>query len=133
MVLPQDKRSDAPKKEQSRIFRVIKGAVGPFPPNHKFSEAEFKRLNPLPKDQSVREQMDVDTYHDDLLERLTTLGVISEAPGETPDVTPLGPESGVNVGKPIRNPTITNAVKEELERQKAVAAAKAEKPAEAPK
>lgn len=73
-----------------RIF-VAKKHVGPFPVDHPFSESEFRRLAPIPDTQAARDQINPETYHDELLEYHISSGAIVEDPDAKPRKAPLGP------------------------------------------
>jgi hypothetical protein len=108
----------AKQEQQSppeRVFRVISGNVGPWSEHsgHCFTETEFKRLTPLPKE--TPDGIDRDTYHEALINRLVAAKKIRHDPTATATETPLNPD-----GMPqsaVKNPAIALAVKEELESQ----------------
>lgn len=87
----------ASPKGKGRVFTTRKH-VGPFfgteSQPHSFSEDEFIRLHPIPKVAVESGQIDPDTYHNALLNRLLTLGAITEDPKAVPMPTPAGPENG---------------------------------------
>lgn len=108
--------------EPGRTFKVTKGQVGPWPLGHAFAEREFQRLNPLPTSDLAKATIDLDTYHNDLLERLVALGVIVNSPDAKPSPTPLGPESSPPTNRVTPgNPAIMEAVRVELERREQAA------------
>lgn len=98
-------------KGHGRIFQTMKH-VGPFagtPPRlgsrgevmvkgipHVFSEAEFRRLHPIPEKAIKNGQIDPATYHEALLDRLLKIGDIELASSSEPMVTPVGPENKGN-------------------------------------
>lgn len=114
--MPRPSTSDSPSEtsEQNpgRIFKTVSGTVGKFyhdsgkPPlvkarPHVFSEAEFVRVYAIPKtkDGKMPEDIDPETYHAALLQRLLMIGAIVEAPGETPMPTPgFSPTNSKNHG-----------------------------------
>lgn len=114
--MPRPSQSDSPSETNEqpivRIFKTTNGSVGRFyhdpgrPPlvksrPHVFSETEFVRVYAIPKnkDGKISEDIDPETYHAALLQRLLMIGAIVEAPGETPMPTPgFSPTNSKNHG-----------------------------------
>lgn len=80
-TIESPRKTDAEPERRNRIFKVVDGYVGKFPPGHPFSESYFAQLNPIPE-KAIN--IDRATYYDALLNRLIVRGAIIEAPGETP-------------------------------------------------
>ena len=96
-------------ERRERVFKTVKGTVGnfvhvperigngtlsnpQFPAQpHVFSESEFARVYPIPKNAKTDAAIDPDTYHAACLSRLLRIGAIVEAPGEKPMQTPGNP------------------------------------------
>lgn len=85
--MPKDQfKPDSP----DRVF-VAKHTVGSIGAGTPFSESEFRRLHPLPRDPAQAAQLG-DSYHDDLISRLLASGAIEEAKeGTEPQPVPPGP------------------------------------------
>lgn len=84
--------------DEGRIFRVVRGVVGPWnlmgPKGPDvFTESEFARHHPLPTTDIGKAQVNCATYHADLLDRLLRIGVIVVSPGSVPTPTPIYPGS----------------------------------------
>lgn len=120
-VQPQDnKKADAP----DRVFRVIKGQMGPWPEGSSFAESEFKRIHAIPENDLAKAQIQSETYHADLIGRLLALGVISElAMGSAAGPTPTGPESGNVVPSNIAIKQSTERVLQQRAQEQAAMAA----------
>lgn len=122
-VLDPPKKAVASKTSESvgqdRIFRVVKGQVGPFRANEGavFTEAEFRRLNPIPDTKIAASQIKADTYHADLITRLLKLGNIVSDPTAEPTPTPMRP--GGSPPESSSNPMIEQAVNDVLARRAA--------------
>lgn len=111
------------ERKPERKFKILKGQVGPWSvtghngkPNV-FTETEFKRVNPIGPSGRADESIDPETYHSDLINRLLAMGLIAHAPDDEPNATPLGPES--SPGKPVRNQSIAESVREYMANQPA--------------
>ena len=107
---PAESKEAAP----DRIFKTVKGQVGPYPHRHVrgadgvrkevpfvFSESQFVRDHPIsnplgPDRRPLKENplIDAATYHKECLQSLLDIGAIIEAPGETPMPTPNRPAVG---------------------------------------
>ena len=82
----------ADQKTKPKAYRVIKGQLGPFPKDHVFTEAEFRKLNPLPAPAKPGEEEDFDreTYHQSAIDLHLANGIIAVETELPPMPTPIG-------------------------------------------
>lgn len=120
--------TESKNAKASRNFKVVRGLVGPYPAGHVFSEDDFKERHGLTGSAPEKAQVNPDTYHDALLSRLLSLGVIEPAtPSEVPQAVPVGPENmGTLPGNAAINRAASESVKAKAE-QDAISAANAPK------
>lgn len=105
------------KKNQGRVFEVIKGQVGAWPEKSAFSEYEFRRIHPAPKPGNPEDAaVSVDDYYESAFRRLLdgegefhppSIRVVAD---RKPDPTPLGPEANPPKPAPI-NPMVVEVAR----------------------
>lgn len=108
------------KTNPGRVFEVIHGQLGAWQQGSAFTEYEFRRIHPAPKQVHEDEPVDVEAYYTAAFARLLNADgarppIIREVADRKPDPTPLGPEA--NPPKVFQNPLVTatvKAVKEQL-------------------
>ena len=99
---------DSSEPRADRVF-VAKHHVGSIPSGHTFSETEFKRLHPLPRDPHQAVQLG-DNYHNDLIGRLLASGSIEVAPQDA-EAEPV-PDGPAELNRAAQASTVIEAAKE---------------------
>lgn len=104
------------KNHPGRIFEVIHGQLGAWPQGSAFSEYEFRRIHPAPKQQHPDDDLvEPEDYYAKAFERLlrpdgARPAIIREVADRKPDPTPLGPEA--NPPKAYKDPFVAKMAKE---------------------
>lgn len=102
-----------PTLPENKKFEVVRGQVGPYPFGHVFSYADFIQRYEIPDTAQAKRDIDPDTYHEDLIDRLIGLEVIRVASSDavaTP--APVGPE---NMTAAPKNEEIRRSARESIE------------------